>query len=152
METNVTPLLPNDSPECTGVELSLSDLLERIGGKWAILVIRQLNHGAHRFSELKRSIDGISQKMLTATLRDLERDGFVSRTVTPSIPPRVDYELTQLGLDLRVPLAALANWAVANQERVHAARERFAQREAEERAGDWSAAFKPRKESCLRSL
>jgi DNA-binding HxlR family transcriptional regulator len=144
METSLVPLLPNDSPECTNVELTLSDLLERIGGKWAVLVIRQLNHGPHRFSELKRSIEGISQKMLTATLRDLERDGFISRTVTPSIPPRVDYELTELGLDLRVPLHALATWAVENRERVHAARERFAQREAEERAGDWSATIRRR--------
>jgi DNA-binding HxlR family transcriptional regulator len=142
METTLTPLLPNDSPECTGVELSLSDLIEQIGGKWAVLVIRQLNHGSHRFSELKRSIEGISQKMLTATLRDLERGGFISRTVTPSIPPRVDYELTELGLDLRVPLGALASGAVANQERVNAARERFAQREAAERAGDWSSAVR----------
>lgn len=141
METSLAPLPPG-SEGCTSNELTLSQLLERIGGKWAVLVIRQLNHGSHRFSELKRKIDGISQKMLTATLRDLERDGFVSRTVTPSIPPRVDYELTELGLDLRVPLQALAMWAHDNRARVQAARESFAAREADERAGDWSAVLR----------
>jgi DNA-binding HxlR family transcriptional regulator len=145
METSLAPL-PAGSEGCTSSELTLSQLLERIGGKWAVLVIRQLNHGPHRFSELKRSIDGISQKMLTATLRDLERDGFLSRTVTPSIPPRVDYELTELGRDLRVPLQALAIWAFDNRARVQAARDRFAAREAEERAGDWSAVVRRRDE------
>ena len=103
----------------------VKELLSRIGGKWTVLVVTRLADGPRRFSDLKREIDEISQKMLTATLRDLERDGFVMRTVTPSIPPRVDYELTELGLDLMVPLEALGAWAVRNQHRVDAARERY---------------------------
>lgn len=103
----------------------VTDLLNRIAGKWTILIIRKLEDGPMRFGELKRQIDGISQKMLTSTLRDLEHDGFVSRTVTPSIPPRVDYELTSLGRDLNVPLRAIGEWAVANRTRVERARIQF---------------------------
>jgi len=105
----------------------VGEILNQIGGKWTVLIITRLAAGPMRFGELKRMIGGISQKMLTATLRDLERDGLVSRTVTPSIPPRVDYELTELGSDLRVPLEAISQWAVKNRERVVAARERFEQ-------------------------
>lgn len=103
----------------------MGEILNQIGGKWTVLIINRLADGSLRFGELKRLIGGISQKMLTATLRDLERDGFVKRTVTPTIPPRVDYELTELGRDLNEPLQALAHWAVANRARVLAARERF---------------------------
>ena len=103
----------------------VKELLSRIGGKWTVLVVTRLADGPRRFSDLKREIDDISQKMLTATLRDLERDGFVRRTVTPSIPPRVDYELTELGTDLLTPLEALGAWAVRNQFRVDEARARF---------------------------
>jgi DNA-binding HxlR family transcriptional regulator len=90
-----------------------------------------------RFSELLRAIEGISQKMLTTTLRDLERDGFVTRTVTPSIPPRVDYELTGLGRELREPLKAISAFAHANRHRVHEARKQYAEREAEARRLAW---------------
>jgi DNA-binding HxlR family transcriptional regulator len=83
-----------------------------------------------RFSELRRSVDGISQKMLTTTLRNLERDGFCTRTVFATVPPRVDYELTALGRDLLVPVKALGDWAVANRERIDAARRRFDERNA----------------------
>jgi len=103
----------------------VGEILNQIGGKWTVLIITRLAAGPLRFGELKRMVGGISQKMLTATLRDLERDGFVSRTVTPSIPPRVDYELTELGYDLQVPLAAISEWALRNRERVLAARERY---------------------------
>jgi DNA-binding HxlR family transcriptional regulator len=103
----------------------VGEILARIGGKWTVLVINKLSAGPLRFGELKRTIGGISQKMLTATLRDLEMDGLVSRTVTPTIPPRVDYELTPLGHDLQVPLRAISDWAYANRETVLAARERF---------------------------
>src|SRR3954469_3353513 len=85
----------------------VSQVLSRIGDKWSVLVIMLLHRGAHRFSALKRSIGGISQRMLTLTLRNLERDGLVSRTVTPSIPPRVDYELTEMGRSLAEPVKAL---------------------------------------------
>lgn len=103
----------------------VKDLLSRIGGKWTVLVVTRLADGPRRFSDLKREIEDISQKMLTATLRDLERDGFVRRTVTPSIPPRVDYELTELGSDLLAPLEALGAWAVRNQHRVENARAHY---------------------------
>lgn len=78
-----------------------------------------------RFNELRREIPSISQRMLTLTLRGLERDGLVSRTVTPSIPPRVDYELTELGQSLRKPVCALAEWAMANIDAIHTAQSRF---------------------------
>jgi DNA-binding HxlR family transcriptional regulator len=103
----------------------ISEILSRIGDKWSLLVIRQLGDGALRFSEIKRSLGSISQKMLTATLRGLERDGFVSRTVFPTVPPRVDYELTALGRDLLQPVTILADWALKNAERIERARKRF---------------------------
>ena len=84
-----------------------------------------LGDGPLRFSDLRKVIGGISQKMLTTTLRSLERDGFVTRTVFPTMPPRVAYELTELGRDLLVPVSALGEWATENQARVDAAREKF---------------------------
>ena len=104
---------------------SVSEILARVGDKWTVLVVSLLGNGPMRFSELRRAVDGISQKMLTTTLRTLERDGFCTRTVFPSVPPRVEYELTELGRDLLVPVRALGDWAVANRERVDAARRRF---------------------------
>jgi DNA-binding HxlR family transcriptional regulator len=109
----------------TGECQSVSEILSRVGDKWTVLVVGLLGSGPMRFSELRRAIDGISQKMLTTTLRTLERDGFCTRTVFPSVPPRVDYELTELGRDLLVPVKALGEWAVANRERVDSARRRF---------------------------
>jgi DNA-binding HxlR family transcriptional regulator len=90
-----------------------------------MLVVMFLGDGPKRFSELKRVIAGISQKMLTATLRNLERDGFCTRKVFPTAPPRVDYELTKLGRDLLVPVRTIVDWSVANRERLEAARHRF---------------------------
>lgn len=100
-------------------------MLSRIGDKWTVLVVELLDGGPMRFNELRRRIGNISQKMLTTTLRNLERDGFVTRTVFPTIPPRVDYELTGLGRELRVPVKALGHWARANIDRIQEARERF---------------------------
>ena len=80
---------------------TISTLLSRIGDKWTVLVVQTLGDGSKRFNELRREIPSVSQRMLTLTLRNLERDGIVSRTVTPTIPPRVDYELTELGQSLR---------------------------------------------------
>ena len=100
-------------------------VLARVGDKWSILVVMTLTDGPRRFNELKRIIGGISQRMLTFTLRGLERDGLVSRTVTPTIPPRVDYELTALGRSLQVPVQALGRWAFANLPAIEAARTRF---------------------------
>ena len=104
---------------------AISDVLSRVGDKWTVLVVEFLGDGPKRFSELKRDIGNISQKMLTTTLRGLERDGFVTRTVYPTIPPRVDYELTDLGQELRVPVRALGAWARENITRINDARRRF---------------------------
>ena len=113
------------NPHLTGDCRPVSEILARIGDKWSVLVVTRLGTGTLRFSELRRELHGISQKMLTTTLRGLERDGFVTRTVTPTIPPRVDYELTDLGRDLLVPVSALGSWAIRNKERVEAARNLF---------------------------
>lgn len=103
----------------------MSDVLARIGDKWSILTIAMLSRGTMRFSELKRSLGSISQKVLTSTLRGLERDGYVLRVVTPTVPPRVDYELTDLGRDVLGPVRVLATWAVANRNRVEGSRAEF---------------------------
>ncbi len=104
---------------------SVGDVLARVGDKWSILVIHMLSQRTMRFSELKRSLGSISQKVLTTTLRGLERDGYLTRTLTPSIPPRVDYALTDLGRDVLVPVTALASWAFARREQIEAARKSF---------------------------
>lgn len=114
-------------------------ILARIGDKWSVLVISYLGNGTMRFSELRREIDGISQKMLTSTLRGLERDGYVTRKVTPTIPPRVDYALTDLGRELLAPLRALGEWAVANRQRVEEAQARFDAENALSSDGDKAA-------------
>ncbi len=98
-------------------------LLDRIGDRWTVLLISALADGPRRFSELLRTIDGISQKMLTQTLRSLEADGLVLRTVHPEIPPRVEYELTALGRSLLDPLGALIDWATEHMGEVQDARE-----------------------------
>jgi DNA-binding HxlR family transcriptional regulator len=104
---------------------TISSLLQRIGDKWTVLVVTTLFDGSKRFSELRREIPTVSQRMLTLTLRGLERDGLVSRTVTPSIPPRVDYELTELGRSLHDPLHALERWALDHVQDIHDAHDRF---------------------------
>lgn len=103
----------------------VSQLLSRIGDKWSVLVVMMLGEKSLRFNELRREIGGVSQKMLSSTLRNLERDGFVSRTVTPTVPPRVDYALTPLGRELLNPVAALGEWAMANTDRIDEARNRY---------------------------
>src|SRR5215213_8569551 len=109
------------SPVCR----TISTLLSRIGDKWTVLVVTALADGSKRFNELRREIPSVSQRMLTLTLRNLERDGLVNRTVTPTIPPRVDYELTELGCSLLKPVNALSQWALDNVESIHAAQARF---------------------------
>src|SRR5574338_883947 len=109
------------SPVCR----TISTLLSRIGDKWTVLVVRTLAGGSKRFNELRREIPSVSQRMLTLTLRNLERDGLVSRTVTPTIPPRVDYELTDLGQSLQGPICGLATWAMDNVEAIHNAQSSF---------------------------
>ncbi|GII42407.1 winged helix-turn-helix transcriptional regulator [Planotetraspora phitsanulokensis] len=102
----------------------IRDVLDRVGDKWSVLIVVLLGRRTHRFSELNRAIEGISQRMLTHTLRALARDGLVSRTVHASVPPRVDYELTELGRTLLGPLTALDEWANAHRDDIRAARER----------------------------
>ena len=104
---------------------TISSLLQRIGDKWSVLVVSTLGAGPRRFNELRREIPSVSQRMLTLTLRNLERDGLVKRTVTPSIPPRVDYELTPLGRSLEGPIGQLQQWALDNVGAIHAAQARY---------------------------
>ena len=99
--------------------------MARVADKWSLLTIMTLSDGTKRFSELQRGIEGISQRMLTLTLRGLERDGLVTREVFPTIPPRVEYTLTPLGQSMREPVNALGGWIVANLPEIDAARRRF---------------------------
>lgn len=104
------------------VRSAISDMLARIGDKWSLLIVSTLGEGPLRFNELRRQIDGISQKMLSSTLKVLERDGLVIRRVNPTVPPQVEYSLTGLGQELLCPVAALAEWTAANTARILAAR------------------------------
>jgi DNA-binding HxlR family transcriptional regulator len=104
---------------------AIGDVLARVGDKWSVLVVSRLGAGPLRFNELRRAIGGISQRMLTLTLRGLERDGLITRTMFPTIPPRVDYALTPLGRDLLNPVSALGAWAIRNQAKIARAREQF---------------------------
>lgn len=108
---------------------NVAPVLNRVGDKWSMMIVMTLADGSKRFSELKRAIDGISQRMLTLSLRGLERDGLVTRTVTPTIPPRVDYELTGLGRSLREPVKALGEWAIEHIQCIRAAQEQYDDRE-----------------------
>jgi len=100
-------------------------VLSRIGDKWSMLIVITLADGPVRFNEIKRIIGSISQRMLTLTLRGMERDGMIKRTVTPTTPPRVDYELTPLGRSLRDPIEILGRWAVEHHGQIESARKRF---------------------------
>ncbi len=113
---------------------AMSDVLNRIGDKWSVMVVGMLSHGTLRFNELKRQINGVSQRMLTLTLRNLERDGLVTRTIYPEIPPRVEYGLTELGNTLREPIGALWDWSAANHQAIIAARVGYDARHAEQEA------------------
>src|SRR6202171_6454701 len=117
----VLPPQPHLESDCRGV----ASILARVGDKWSVFVIMRLGNGPRRFNEMRRLVHGISQRMLTLTLRGLERDGLVTRTVFPTIPPRVDYELTALGTSLLLPISGLGEWAYANRTKIEAARSRF---------------------------
>ena len=104
---------------------AMADILNRIGDKWSVMVVGHLTRKTMRFNELRHSIGGISQRMLTLTLRNLERDGLVTRTVFPEIPPRVEYQLTELGRTLTAPLDTLWNWAARNMHSVNEARANY---------------------------
>jgi DNA-binding HxlR family transcriptional regulator len=111
----------HDTDTCRAV----ADVMARIGDKWTVYIVRLLADGPMRFSEMRRAVSAISQRMLSLTLRGLERDGLVTRTVTPSIPPRVDYELTPKGLTLIGPLQAVGQWAIANRDYVESSRMKY---------------------------
>jgi DNA-binding HxlR family transcriptional regulator len=104
---------------------AVGEVLARVGDKWTVLVVTVLGDGRKRFNELRRALGSISQRMLTLTLRGLERDGLVTRTVFPTIPPRVDYELTKLGHSLLEPVSSLGLWARQNRSAIQDARRRF---------------------------
>jgi len=107
---------------CQSDVCPMRDVLDRIGDKWTVLVVIRLRERTHRFSELRRRIEGVSQRMLTETLRQLERDGIVRRTVYPEVPVRVEYALTELGQTLIAPLGALAVWAEEHRPAILSAR------------------------------
>jgi len=114
---------PYDVPQWdTREDCEVRQILDRIADKWSLLVIALLDRGTLRFTELRRGIDGISQRMLTTTVRQLERDGLVRRTVHPVVPPRVDYELTPLGVTLHETIQSLVTWTEAHQREIAAAR------------------------------
>ena len=104
---------------------AVSEVLSRVGDKWTVLVVATLGDGPKRFNELRKALGSISQRMLTLTLRALERDGLVTRTVFPTIPPRVDYELTKLGRSLLEPVSELGAWARRNRAAIVDARRKF---------------------------
>src|SRR5215471_1258735 len=122
-----TALIPSNlhvPEDCRAV----SEILARVGDKWTVLVVGVLGDGSKRFSEIRRALGSISQRMLTLTLRGLERDGLVTRTVFPTIPPRVDYELTGLGRSLLKPVNGLGQWAFEHKQEIERARTSFDKR------------------------
>src|SRR6266851_3212065 len=119
-----TALIPSNlhvPEDCRAV----SEILARVGDKWTVLVVAMLGDGPKRFNEIRRALGSISQRMLTLTLRGLERDGLVTRTMFPTIPPRVDYELTNLGRSLLEPVSGIGLWARQNRAAIDAARRRY---------------------------
>jgi DNA-binding HxlR family transcriptional regulator len=115
--TPVTDQVSVGAPMC-----ELREVLDRVGDKWSVLLMAVLGDGPRRYSELRRSVDGISQRMLTLTLRSLERDGLVIRTVTPSTPPQVSYELTPVGETLSMAVSSLIKWSERHREYISVSR------------------------------
>ena len=124
----VTVLLPPDEDDGT---CPVRSILDQVGSRWTALVVSNLAGGPLRFTELKRRVKGISQRMLTETLRRLERDGLVTRTLYPTIPPKVEYSLRPLGESLLEPVQALVRWSVANRCEIGAARQSYDARQAD---------------------
>jgi DNA-binding HxlR family transcriptional regulator len=125
----MTDLL-HDQSHCQAVKdpevsATISQMLARVGDKWSMLLIRTLGDGPLRFNELRRQVGEISQKVLSSTLKALERDGLISRTVVPSVPPQVTYELTDLGRELFIPVIAIIGWTIDNTERIVVARQTY---------------------------
>lgn len=117
MSSPAEPIESTPREEC----LALGKVIARIGDKWTVMVVGHLSGGPLRFNAIMRALPGISHRMLTLTLRGLQRDGMVSRTVFPTIPPGVEYQLTPLGRSLTGPLSQLAGWAGANRSQIEAA-------------------------------
>lgn len=117
----MTEAVPLDHGACRTV----SSVLARVGDKWSVLVVMTLRGQPRRFNELKRAVGGISQQMLTRTLKGLERDGLVTRTVHPTVPPQVEYRLTDLGHSLAEPVRQLGEWAFSNLPAIYENRERY---------------------------
>jgi DNA-binding HxlR family transcriptional regulator len=128
-----------DAPRPRLTSCRVGEILHRIGDKWSVYVIDRLGTGSLRFSELRRSIDGITGRMLTVTLRGLERDGLVTRTFHAVIPPRVDYELTPMGTTLLQTIEQLIDWADSHVSDIHAARAEYDAKHAQELAGSCAA-------------
>jgi len=119
-----TPVIPSNLHEPEDCRAA-SEVLSRVGDKWTILVVWTLGDGPKRFNELRKSLGSISQRMLTLTLRGLERDGLVTRTAFATIPPRVEYELTKLGRSLLLPVSELGSWARRNRSAIQNSRQRY---------------------------
>jgi DNA-binding HxlR family transcriptional regulator len=128
--TFMSPSHKHVRSECIAVR----EVLNRVGDKWSVLVVVLLGYGTKRFSELRRMIEGISQRMLTLTLKGLERDGLITRTLYPIIPPRVDYQLTKLGRSLLLPITELETWARKNRQHIQDAREKYDAKKSQSRA------------------
>ncbi len=126
-EKNTLPILADTAgfAEDENGTCPIREVLDRVGDTWSLLVILNLQQGTVRFNALRRLIEGISQRMLTVTLRSLERDGLVLRTVRPTSPPEVEYSLTALGLSLAKPIDSLGQWAVDNRHMMREERARF---------------------------
>jgi|SRR5215467_5849210 DNA-binding HxlR family transcriptional regulator len=127
-----TPVIPSNLHEPEDCRAA-SEVLSRVGDKWTILVVWTLGDGPKRFNELRKSLGSISQRMLTLTLRGLERDGLVTRTAFATIPPRVEYELTKLGRSLLLPVSELGSWARRNRSAIQNSRQRY---DSASRTGD----------------
>lgn len=107
----------------------IREVLDRVGDKWSVQVLRRLTGGPHRFADLQRTIEGISKRMLALTLRRLERDGLVTRTVYPTVPPKVEYAVTPIAAELKQPLEFLAEWADRHRIAITKARKEFDRRQ-----------------------
>jgi DNA-binding HxlR family transcriptional regulator len=121
-----TPDNQTETPDC----VLIGRLLSRVTDKWTVLIVRVLGRGPRRFNALRREVGEVSQKVLASSLRDLEENGFVSRTVTPVNPPQVEYALTELGEDFLRPVRSLAEWMLQNHARINDARSTYAERSA----------------------
>lgn len=115
------PDLPGEHGDCRRI----SGILSLVGDKWTVLIVMVLRERPRRFNDIKRTVGGISQQMLTLTLKALERDGMVKRTVHPTVPPQVEYELKPLGHSLAEPVIKLGEWAGAHLEEIEANREKY---------------------------